>query len=245
MGEGDRLLGGLDGLQSRLVADVREVDQDAQLVHDANGVPAEVAKPVVHSLVAPVAEQVALVVRHLDDPDAELVEECEAVQVVLDGRRVLPAQEDRGPAVALGLEHVVGGPALRQGVGALVEPAEPAGDVVHRVTEPFPDGDGRVDGGDPADMQALVDVGAAPRADVQPVDHDRLVVDPRCGLFRSHLAVLLLCSPGAGVYQSRPSARSGNLLGNGKRPYSGSLPATVRGSKGRSPWRGCGGVPHR
>ena len=54
---------------------MRQVDEDTQLVHDLHGVEPEVAQPVVDAFVAPVAQQVALVVSDLNDPDAQVVEE--------------------------------------------------------------------------------------------------------------------------------------------------------------------------
>ena len=176
VGDGDRLLGGVDDVQGRPVADVGQVDEDAEAVHLGDRLGPEVGQPSGNALVAAVAEQVALVVGDLDDADAESVEEGEPVQAVFDGRRVLEAEYDARPAVALGGEDVVGRPDRGDRVGALPEPGVPPGEVVDRLPEALPCRDSGVDGGDAAGAQAIVDGVAVPVADVQPVHDDGVAV---------------------------------------------------------------------
>ena len=52
----------------------------------------------------------------------------------------------------------------------------PAGDVVESLLKVFPDRDGGVDGADASTTQAVVDGGAIPVADVEPVYDDRLAI---------------------------------------------------------------------
>ena len=172
MGDRDRLLGRVDDVQGRPLADVGQVDEDAEAVHLGYRVGPEVSEPSGDALVAAVAQQVALVVRDLDDPDAESVEDGEPVYAVLDGRRVLEAEYDARLTVALGREDVVDRPDRGDRVGALPEPDVPPRQVVDRLPEPLPGRDGGVDGRDPAGPQALVDRVAVPVTDVQPVHDD-------------------------------------------------------------------------
>ena len=177
VGEGHGTVGGLDRVHRRAVAHVGQVDQDAQAVHLPDGVEAEVAQAVVGALEAPVAQQVALVVRDLDDPDAERVEDRQPVEVVADGRRVLPAEDNGRLALRLRAPNVLDGPGLRQQVGVLAEPAEPRRDVVQRLLVALPHRDRRVDRRHAAGVEAVVDGGAVPAAYVQAVDYDRVAVD--------------------------------------------------------------------
>ena len=99
---GDPLLGGEDGVLAGLGADVGEVAQDAEPVHLGQHVAAEVGEAAVALLVAAGADEVLGVVGELDDAQAELVEEREVVEAVLDAARVLPAEDDAGLALPLG-----------------------------------------------------------------------------------------------------------------------------------------------
>ena len=63
MGDEDRLLADLDRIERRLIAGVRDVDRDAELVHPADRLPAELSEPTVARLAQPAAERVRFAVR--------------------------------------------------------------------------------------------------------------------------------------------------------------------------------------
>ena len=177
VGDGDRLLGDLDGVKRRLRADVRQVDDDSEPVHFAHRVDAEVAEACVVPLPATAAEQVGLVVGHLDHPHPEGEEDPEAVEVVLYRRGVLETEDYPGPAELLGGVDV-GGLLHLQDVVALAKAPHPGRQVGHGLQEVLPRRHRGVDGGDVAGPQPLEHGVALPVADVETVYHDRLVVDP-------------------------------------------------------------------
>ncbi len=67
-------------------------------------------------LVAAGADQVLRVIGHLDDADAELLEQAEIADLILDTGDVLPTQDDAGLAFLLGLQDVSGGVNLLEDV---------------------------------------------------------------------------------------------------------------------------------
>ncbi len=80
---------------------LREIAQDAEAVHLGHHVMAEVGKAAVAALVAARAHPVLGVVGHLDDADAEFVEQRQIFDAVLDGTGVLPAEDDARLVLAL------------------------------------------------------------------------------------------------------------------------------------------------
>ena len=81
---GHALLGGQDGVLAGLGADVGEVAEDAEPVHLGEHLAAEIGKPAVALLVAAGADEVLRVVGQLHDAHAQLVEQREMVEPVLD-----------------------------------------------------------------------------------------------------------------------------------------------------------------
>ena len=74
-------------------------------------------RPGSFELVAAGADQVLGVVGELDDADAELLEQPDGAELVLEGRDVLEAEHDPGPALALGAVDVLGRADLEDQVG--------------------------------------------------------------------------------------------------------------------------------
>ena len=102
VGDGDRPLGELDGIQAAARAAVGQVDQHTDLVHLAHQVAAEEGRETV-VLVLPIArgDQVLDVVGELGDAHPQVMEAAHQIDVVLEGRAVLEA-EDHGGAPRLG-----------------------------------------------------------------------------------------------------------------------------------------------
>ena len=165
-----------DGVLAGLGADVGEVAQDAEPVHLGQHVAAEVGEAAVALLVAAGADEVLGVVGELHDAQAQLMEEGEMVEAVLDAARVLPAQDDAGLALPLGALDVVGGVDLGDEVGVVAQPGLPAREVAHGLGEVLPHAAGAVGGGDPAAAHVL-EHAAAEIGDVEAVDDDQLVVE--------------------------------------------------------------------
>ena len=102
VGENYRLLRVLNGVQHRAVADVGEIDQDAELVHLTDRGQAKDAQAFVRALPAAVPEEVSLVVGELNDAYAQGVKEAKTANVAFDRRGVLPAEDDAGATFGLG-----------------------------------------------------------------------------------------------------------------------------------------------
>ena len=83
-----------------MVAGVRDVDRDPELVHPLDGAAAELGEPTVTWLLQAAAERVRLAVGDTHLPDAEAVEHVEAVDLVLDRGGGLQA-EHQGQAALL------------------------------------------------------------------------------------------------------------------------------------------------
>ncbi len=94
MGDQDRLLGSLDDVQHRALADVAQIDGDTDVVHDAHRIAAEQREARLLGLEAAVAELVAVVVGELHNAQAEAPEKVQAVQVVGNGAGVLPTHDE-------------------------------------------------------------------------------------------------------------------------------------------------------
>ena len=144
--------------------------------HLVDDVPSEVREPAVARLPAPGPDEVLGVVGELHDPHPEGREDLHEVRPgssiaeVFCHPRMIPTRPSRlarsmsSAVVHLGDEVVV-----------LPEPALPLGDVLHRPPEAFPHRAGAVHGGEPAPVHRL-EHGAAPAADDEAVDDDRVVV---------------------------------------------------------------------
>ena len=89
--------GALDRVERRALAAMRKVDEDADLVHLLDRLAAEARRDAGVVLLPVAAADVVLqVVGELHDAHAEVAKRAEEVDVVLDGRRVLEAEHDRG-----------------------------------------------------------------------------------------------------------------------------------------------------
>lgn len=154
---GHRLLGGENHILAGLCADMGEVAEDAEPVHLGDDLAAEIRQTAVFGLVAAGADQVLGVVGHLDDADAEFFEQAEIADLVLDPRNVLPAEDDAGLALFLGLQNVGGGINLLQDVAVFAKPGLPAHHIAHRFGKAFPDAAGAVGGGQAALPHVLED----------------------------------------------------------------------------------------
>ena len=76
----------LDRLERGAIAGVGDVDEHPQRVHPVHGPAPEVGQPAIGRLAAARAERVALAVHDAQHPDAEPVEDVDAVELVLDRR---------------------------------------------------------------------------------------------------------------------------------------------------------------
>src|SRR2546426_183448 len=103
----DRLVARLDRVERGLVARVRDVDGDAELVHAAHRLAAELGKAAVTRFPKPAPERVGLAVRDARRPDPEPVEDVEPVDLVLDRRRRLERRDERDLSVLLRALDVV------------------------------------------------------------------------------------------------------------------------------------------
>ena len=101
-----RLFGQLDHVHHRLLADVAEVDSDAQLVHDAYSISSEQSEAGFFRLQAAIAEGVPVIVRQLHDAQAEAAEEVKPVEFVGDRSGVLPAHDQADLVLGLGTIEV-------------------------------------------------------------------------------------------------------------------------------------------
>ena len=171
------LLRQLSGLECRLVAHVRQIDKDSETVHLSDEILTEPAQTLVRALVAAVADKVALVVRDLDDPHAQLMEQREPVKVILYWRRVLPPEHHANLALLLRLQNVVRSARLYQRVLVGLEPVHPPSHVVHGFAEVLPDRHCGVDARHSSRVQAPEHLRAVPVANVQPIEYDRLTID--------------------------------------------------------------------
>jgi hypothetical protein len=104
---GDRLRRDADRVLRGLRPDMREVDEDPDAVHLGHDLAAEIRQAGVAALVAPCPDHVLRVVGELDDADADLLEELHVAEPVLEGGRVLKAEDDAGLALTLGAADVL------------------------------------------------------------------------------------------------------------------------------------------
>jgi hypothetical protein len=147
---------------------VRHVDHQAHPVHLLDDLPAHAGDARVLRLVATGGEQALVVVAELHEAGAEVVQDLDQADVVLDGRAVLEAEDDARLALGVGAAHVIAGPDRHEPVGVELEAAVPGGDVGDGLAQVLPIADGDVHAGDAAHL--LEDPGR-PVAVLKPVDH--------------------------------------------------------------------------
>ena len=95
----------------------------------------------------------------------------------------------------LGLVDVLHRTDLEERVLELLEAVEPGSDVVERGAVVLPDGNGGIDGGHAPGVQAAIDGGTLPIADVEAVNDDGLVIQPLCRRIYGCHAFCLLAAP--------------------------------------------------
>src|ERR1700757_2718210 len=114
-----------DDVARRDGADMAQITQHPAAVHLAPPRVPKAAEPGVARLVTAGAGEVLRIVGDLRDADAELLEQLDIVDPVLEPRSVLEAENDPGSAFHFGAANVGGGPHRRYQVGILGEPALP------------------------------------------------------------------------------------------------------------------------
>ncbi len=154
-----------------------QVDEDSESIQFFDGIKSEIAQAVVVALVAAVAHQIALVVGYLNDANAQSVKQFESIEVISDGRSVLPPDHHARLAFLFCLKNILRGRGLGDQVFVLSKPRHPAGDVVHRFREAFPDGYCGVYASHATAFQTLVNCWTVPIADVQSVDNHGVLMD--------------------------------------------------------------------
>ena len=145
-------------------------------VHLVDDVAPEIAETAVAALPAARPDQVLRVVGQLHDAYAKLAEQGEVGDVVVDGRGVLPAEDDPDPVFLFRLSDVGGAVHLGQDIAMLGQILLPLRDIGHGVVEAFPDRAGTVGGGQPATMHLFEHV-ARPLRDHKAVDDDTFLVE--------------------------------------------------------------------
>lgn len=173
---GDRLARILDRLDGRSFSTVGKIDEDAETVHFAHRVDPEIAQPIITSLIASIADEVALVKSELDDEDSKRTEQLNAPQIILDRRRVLPTQNDTHSTIFFSLQDVLNRSNLADHISPFIESDLPLRDVIHRLLEVLPRNQGCVDRRQATHPQALKDSRTVPIAYVEGVNDDGIVI---------------------------------------------------------------------
>ena len=91
----------LDGGRRCVRANVREIDQDAETIHFRNDVHAKAAQPRIIVLVTSGSNKILGVIGELNHPDAEFVEERQTLDIILDRRHILEAEDDANTSLTL------------------------------------------------------------------------------------------------------------------------------------------------
>ncbi len=180
VGEAHRVLGRLDGLHGAPVADVAQVDEDAEPVHLLHESHPEVAEAGVAALDAAVARLVPAVVGELDDADPPFPGDLQEAQVPLEEAAVLGPEDEPVPALLLRLLDVRGLPDYQGLVLLLLGPGVVPGQLLERPAEGAPHADGGVGRRHPAlqhvvEPDVLADV--VDEGDDARVDDDALPVE--------------------------------------------------------------------
>ena len=93
VGDEWRLRGDGDAVGGGLRAAVAEIHGDAEGVHALHDLAAERAQAGIARLQAAIADQIAIVVRQLNDPDSESMKQIEACEVALNHVGVLKSED--------------------------------------------------------------------------------------------------------------------------------------------------------
>ena len=106
VGDEDRLVAGGDGVERGLVAGVRDVDRDPELIHSPHRLVTEDGEAAVARLAQAAPQGVRLAVRDPARADPQAVKDVEAVDLVLDRGGRLERGDERDLAVRLGPPNV-------------------------------------------------------------------------------------------------------------------------------------------
>ena len=142
MGDGDGALRDFGGLDGGAVGGMAHVHHQPDAVHFLDDLAAHAGDAGVFGLVAAGRQQRLVVVAELHEAQAQLVQHLDEADIVLDGRGVLRAKEDRGAAGGAGGVDIARPFAVKDQVGILFEPAVPAFDIEDRFAEILVIGDG-------------------------------------------------------------------------------------------------------
>ena len=112
-----------------------QVDHHAELVHARDDVASVAAQPRIGRLETAFAQDVAVVVRELDDADAESLEVVEIRRVALEHRRVLESVDEAESPGLLGAPDVRERIDLHQDIGMRLQLVLPVGHPMERVRE--------------------------------------------------------------------------------------------------------------
>jgi hypothetical protein len=193
VGDGDRFRRVLDRVKRCALAAVGQVDQDADLVHlldrlapEARGEPAVIGLPVAG------ADIILKVVSELHDADAEIAKRLEQVDIVLDRRCVLKAEQDCGSARRHDLLDLPGRGRDRDDVRVFCNEAPPARQEGDRFARILPDRHAHVDAAEAA-LSPLLEPATFQRRHHEPVD-DRIAATSRVGGLQSGVVHSCLAS---------------------------------------------------
>ena len=106
------------------------IDGDAQLVHQAHRIPAQLAEAGVLALQVPVTHEVSVIVGGLHDADAQSVKQIQTVQIIGHRAHVLPAHDQADLPAITGRLEVGGLPNLHPPGVRSREMGQPAGDLL-------------------------------------------------------------------------------------------------------------------
>ena len=124
----NRLLTVFQDILRRLVPAVRNIRDNAQLVHLPESLPAKVGETAVSALDAAGTDVIGLVVGHLHYTEAKLVEGAQFIERILHRLRVLKGDNERLFALFLRPHDIVGGArdykAAVRAVGKVIETAD-------------------------------------------------------------------------------------------------------------------------
>ncbi len=150
---------------------MRHVDEQANTVHLLDDLASHTRDAGIRRLVAAGREQALVIVGELHEPDAQPMADLDETDIVLDRRRVLHAEEDRGAVLPARTADVSRAAAVVDELRESLEPAVPAFDIGDRLAEILVIGDGGMNRGN-ATAPHLAKDRLGPVAVLQAVDDD-------------------------------------------------------------------------
>src|SRR3546814_20080035 len=125
---------------------MRKINQNAETVHLGDHLPPESGQTAAGFLHAAGANQVLRIVRELGHTNAQIIEDWEEVQPVLDRRCVLPSENDADAALLSRLFGVADTPHRPYEIGMPLEALFPRRDPPDRFASILPDTAGAIGG---------------------------------------------------------------------------------------------------